>query len=436
MLKLFTFAIAGSAASAAGAPFIPDRYLISAFVDPMVNSSLYPIEYARFAAANFNTLLGGFGATTPALVAAQLDACAATGLACIPTTCESPAGPGPEGSCVALPGAPAAWGFNMRDEPAVADFAALANWSASIAARAPGAMRFINLLPNYATPAQLGAPTYAAYIEQYIAAVAPNMLCFDHYPQFGEQPFDPAAAANTTQAGYLRNLADFRAASLASGLPFYNYFNIMPYNDLADISLSQVRWQAFASLAHGSSGVLYFCYWNPLPAQWHGAMVSAVAPWTPGGGDGAVVFQPTPHYAQAQAVNAKLRVLGGALLLAASTGVASVRAPGSAAFAAVPPNPDVAALSGSGEGGADLAVLVGLFSRGDGSRGVLLVNHDTTAPRLITVNFTAGVSAVAEIDEASPAPRAVLDDAPELPGLQLRLLEGDARLLIFNAKGR
>ena len=30
-----------------------------------------------------------------------------------------------------------------------------------------------------------------------------------------------------------------------------------------DISEAELRWQAYTSLAIGSKGVLYFCYWTP-----------------------------------------------------------------------------------------------------------------------------------------------------------------------------
>ena len=38
------------------------------------------------------------------------------------------------------------------------------------------------------------------------------------------------------------------------GIPFWNFFNIMPYGPHTDPTESQVRWQVFASLAHGARG--------------------------------------------------------------------------------------------------------------------------------------------------------------------------------------
>eukprot|EP01051_Picozoa_sp_SAG22_P022557 SAG22_NODE_5446_length_1013_cov_0.786652_2_plen_95_part_01 len=72
------------------------------------------------------------------------------------------------------------------DEPSANDFESLAAWSASIAKRRPGnVLRFINLLPNYAPPGALSgnstAPmSYGEYVEAYIKAVDPQLLCMDH----------------------------------------------------------------------------------------------------------------------------------------------------------------------------------------------------------------------------------------------------------------
>ena len=256
--------------------------MISAWVDPVVPPSEFAAQYATFAAAGFTTLLGGFGATTPSAVAASLAAAAAAGLEALPSACETAAGPGPNGTCVGL-ASPALRGFQMFDEPAVTDFAALAAWAASVASRAPGALRFINLLPNYASGA-LGASTYQEYLTEFVATVRPDMLCFDHYPVFG---LGSATAANdnATMAGYIRNLAAVRSVAAAAGLPFYNFFGAMPFNGRADISESQLRWQVWTSLAHGASGVLYFCYWSPAGADfaWASALMTPRAPLAGGG---------------------------------------------------------------------------------------------------------------------------------------------------------
>ncbi len=234
--------------------FAMDRFMISFWVDPIVPVARFDAEYARVASANFTVLLGGFGANTPATVAAQIASARRHNLAALPSACGG-------GACSNLTGA---WGFQIKDEPNVRDFAALA--PAVAAARARGQVAFVNLLPNYATPGELGASTYGEYVDAFMDTVRPNMLCVDHYPDF-----DPVVVRpNKTKAGYIDNLLVLRAAAQrAGGLPVFNFFNTMPYNvpSQFDISEAEMRWQAYTSLATGVKGVLYFCYWTPPGAD-------------------------------------------------------------------------------------------------------------------------------------------------------------------------
>ena len=156
-----------------GAGWQQPRFVISFWVDPIVNTSQFDFEYTRLASAGFTTLMGGFGATSPASVALQIAACARAGLACIPASCETDAGPGPGGSCVGV--ASPVMGWQLFDEPQPSDFPAIAAWFSSLALRAPGALRFVNLLPNYANFPQPGG--YGAYVEEYVAQVKPDILC-------------------------------------------------------------------------------------------------------------------------------------------------------------------------------------------------------------------------------------------------------------------
>ena len=74
-------------------------------------------------------------------------------------------------------------GHLLTDEPKVAGFAQLANWSRELASVRPELLRFTNLLPNYAPVGSgsigIGAPSYDAYIARYIAEVKPQLLCVD-----------------------------------------------------------------------------------------------------------------------------------------------------------------------------------------------------------------------------------------------------------------
>ena len=434
LLLLLPSAAAGGGV-ASGAPWRQDRFVVSLWVDPVVPEANFSFEYARAARAGFTTLLGGFGATTPAAVRAQVAACAAAVLACIPSACETAAGPGPSGSCVgaAAPG-DAVMGFQMFDEPQPSDFPGLANWSASIAERAPGALRFINLLPNYGIPG--GPSAYADYVSEFVSVVKPDLLCFDHYPQWSQPP-----EADISPQGYLRNLGAIRAAASDAGISFWNFMNIMPYGGRSDVPEAQVRWQVFSSLAFGAKGLLYFCYWNPASDaggtfQWAGAIMTPVLPAGASGGEGAAVYVEGPQFAVAQRVNAKLGAFGRFLLNATSLATFAANGTG-ASSAAVPGGGPIASVGGSGAGPA-WSVLLGLFAAAPGAgSAVLLHNQDVAAPAIVTLALAQPPAAAAacELDAASGARVQLFDDAPAMPGLQLRLAEGDARLLVFAPAG-
>ena len=91
----------------------------------------------------------------------------------------------------------------------------------------------------------------------------------DHY-----QRFSPEADGRD---GYCQNLEVMREQSLAAGVPFWNFFNTMPYGSHTDPTEAQLRWQINASLAYGAKGVMYFCYWTPGGAEFPKAAPSFAA---------------------------------------------------------------------------------------------------------------------------------------------------------------
>ena len=413
---------------ATAAAWKPSAFLISFWVDPVVPPAEFSKYYAPIAEANFSHILGGFGATTPAAVASQLAAAGELGLSVISSSCESASGPGPNGSCVgAFQSSPALAGYQLYDEPSAPDFASLATWLASVSARSPSSLRFVNLLPNYASAGQLGTPTYGQYLSDFVSIVHPDILCFDHYPTFG--PGSATSSGNLSMAGYIRNLAAVRAASISAAIPFFNFFGAMPFNNRSDFSEGQMRWQVFTSLAHGAKGLLYFCYWKPDGDSflWGGALMLPRAPL----GGGAVEYGPGPHYWQAQRVNSKLKTLGSFLLAANSSAVQQGNGTGASTLPAVDFQ-YISRFGGSGAGPA-WSLMLGFFTLPTGaslhSAGALIVNADPDMPCLATMELT--VESAWEVDPNSGALLPVLDDAPGLPGLQLQLEPGDARLLCF-----
>lgn len=435
-------------AGAAHAAFVQKEFVISFWVDPIVDPSEFGAAYALVAAANFTTIMGGFGAVQPAAVSAQIQAAASVGLTVIPSTCETAQGPGPNGTCVGLSAPPGTvLGYQMWDEPAESDFPTVAKWMASVRARAPDALRFVNLLPNYGFPGPHSSPVYEQYVSAFVAATQPDILCFDHYPLFGPpghgQPAgsdDDNAQGNhdgrddVSMAGYHRNLAIIRANALAQSppIPFWNFFASMPFNGRPDMSEAQMRWQAFTSLAYGARGLLYFCLWSPTgsPFVWSGAVLTPIVPLADP--SAPPTYVPGIHYDHATRINTKLRVLGGWLMQATSTSVLLASGNGTEAVAVPGAAVPLASVAGSGAG-PSWAALVGFFSLSSQlwTAAALVHNQDPSAPAILTLVGTNASAPVWEIDASTGQPRGAVDDAPSLPGWQVSLDAGDARLFVW-----
>jgi hypothetical protein len=384
------------AAAAAETRFVQDRFAVGFWVDPPADQQT-DTRFAEIAHANFTFIIGNFGATTPAAVSNQLRLCAAHGLKAI----VSMAGLPPD----RLPDDPACWGYFVADEPGPGAFPELRKTVDALRQARPGKLAYINLFPNYAPAWALGTSNYLEHLARFVREVHPDVLSMDHYPRFA-----PDADGRD---GYCQNLAAMRQESLAAGIPFWNFFNTMPYGPHTDPTEAQIRWQINASLAYGAKGVMYFCYWTPAGGEF------------PKGG--AILRRDgtrTRHYAQARRLNARLKHLGPTLMQLTSIGVYRIH----------PQDDPSAVLKGSplrsltpGD------YLVGAFRHTDGRRAVLLQNYAFAYSAWPTVEFDAPPAAVLEVSPRTGQAAPVVDDSPDMPGLQISLDAADARLFLLPA---
>jgi hypothetical protein len=305
-----------------------------------------------------------------------------------------------------LPNDPACWGYCLADEPGPGAFPELRKTVDALRLARPGQLAYINLLPNYAPTWALGTSNYAEFVARFVREVRPDVLSMDYYPMFS-----PEADGRD---GYCQNLEVMREQSLAAGVPFWNFFNAMPFGPHTDPTEAQLRWQINASLAYGAKGVMYFCYWTPAGAEF------------PKGG--AILRRDgtrTRHYDEARRLNARLKQLGPTLMQLTSTGVYRVR----------PKDDPAGVLKGSpirsltpGD------YLVGAFRHADGRRAVLLQNYQFAYSAWPTVEFDALAATVLEVSPVTGKAAPVADASPDMPGLQLPLDAGDARLFLLPAR--
>ena len=171
----------------------------------------------------------------------------------------------------------------IRDEPNAKDFPALRQTVDEIRAVRPGRLCYINLFPNYANAGQLGTETYDEHVKRFVDEVGVPVLSMDHYPIM-----KPGV---DNRQGYLDHMETMRKYALEADIPHWNFFNVVPFGPHSDPTEAQIRWQIYTSIAYGSKGVLYFCYWTPRGGEFPkgGAII------TPDG-------QKTRHYDQARRI--------------------------------------------------------------------------------------------------------------------------------------
>lgn len=151
-------------------------------------------------------------------------------------------------------GHPALFGYYLRDEPGANAFPGLGKWKAAFQKADPERLAYINLFPNYASPAQMNVPTYEEYVESYIAIAHPAFVSYDHYALMDD---------GSLRDGYFRNLEAVRTAALRHSLPFWNIVLSNAHFNYAEPSPAGFRFQLYTTLAYGGRGISYFTYFTP-----------------------------------------------------------------------------------------------------------------------------------------------------------------------------
>jgi len=294
----------------------------------------------------------------------------------------------------------------IRDEPNCSDFGNLSKTVEALHEIRPGKLAYINLFPNYANEAQLGAPTYDEHVRRFVDEVKPDVLSMDHYPLL-----TPHADGRDN---YCHNLDVMRRESLRKGIPFWNFFNTMPFGPHDDPTEGQLRWQIYTSLAFGAKGIMYFCYWTPTGGEFPKGYAIITA-------EG----RKTRHYEQAKRINLEVKSMGPTLMKLTSTQVIRLRPEDdySTLLAGTP----IKSLS-KGD------YLIGVFLHSDGRRAILLNNYLPGYTCWPTVEFDVPMSTVREIDRSSGKEIGVIDDSPAMEGTQVSLDAGEGRLFLLPRK--
>lgn len=294
---------------------------------------------------------------------------------------------------------PATYGYFILDEPSAELFPALAKVSQELQRQDPKHLPYINLLPTYASPEQLGTPTYAEHLDRFLSLVKPAVLSYDHYALMKD---------STDRADYFENLALIREYGLKYGVPPWNIILSLPHLAYRDPTEGEMRWQAYTSLAYGMKGLMWFTYWT-MPE------------WEQEFGGTAIVNpkgEPARLYPIVKQVNGEVRTLGKTLLGLTSTGVYHT--------GAIPRGCVRLGVDAPIQLPDDPPLLIGFFSDMQGKQHAMIVNRDHGKAAEFALSTKPHVTGLTEIraTDGSDQPLALAQGKA-----QLSLPPGGGRLL-------
>ncbi|MBI5710948.1 MAG: hypothetical protein HZC42_11700 [Candidatus Eisenbacteria bacterium] len=254
---------------------------------------------------------------------------------------------------------PAFLGYYLGDEPPASYFPRLGEWFDILRERDPvhPAWNSLGARGAFATPAD-----FRAYVEQYVAATHPAVLCNNQYD-----------FQVTGDAHFLtENVATLGSVARANDVPFWGVVLLVEHWIYRHVTEGMLRWQVAQWLAGGAHGIGYFTYWTPAPLPGYG-WGPAMIEW----GTGAR----TPYYDMVTALNARLAPLGDTL--AGLRWLATEHA-GSVPPGGVPFVPDTLLLAVAGR------ATLGRFADSMDVPYVFVANADSLSPQMVSLTLADG----------------------------------------------
>lgn len=275
---------------------------------------------------------------------------------------------------------PAMYAYFITDEPSYCHFDSLGKICQEFLRLDPDHIPYINLFPSYANHDQLGTLTYRHHVRSYLEIVQPPLLSYDHYALMEEGVDRPS---------YFHDLNVNREESLRAGIPYWNIILSTPHFNYRDPSPTDLRWQAYTSLAYGVKGLAYFTYWTPDVENYRNGIID-------------IYGERTTKYATVRQLNCEIAKLAPSLLSLKSTRVTHTpTAPAGNAL-----------LDGEGivlsvEGG---EFVVGEFEGEDGYPWVMLVNRDRNHSAFVTMRLKTHLKQIHEVCRSSGELREIARD--------------------------
>ena len=151
---------------------------------------------------------------------------------------------------------PALAGYYLMDEPGAEQFPELTRVAKEVLKIDPDPSKIIgiNLLPNYATNAQMGIKPwepYYQYVHKFMSEVPVNVLSMDYYP-IDRLSISP---------NWYSNMQVMLDAAKMCKMPWWAFVCAIGFNQTPDPSLGSMRIQYYTNLAYGATGVEHWYYW-------------------------------------------------------------------------------------------------------------------------------------------------------------------------------
>lgn len=148
------------------------------------------------------------------------------------------------------------YGVNIKDEPSLQDTSKYMGMARILKQRCPDILGFINLLPSYSEKFST-YDKWKQYADAYLGDTTLQVACFDNYYPHCEFQTAPASA----RTNFYANLAYMK--QLAGSRPLWAYLRCSEiFVEEKDTAWQDayIRLGAFAPLAFGAKGIIYFCY--------------------------------------------------------------------------------------------------------------------------------------------------------------------------------
>ncbi len=277
----------------------------------------------------------------------------------------------------------ALYSYYVTDEPQTRMFKMLGAVIAKLKEYDPEHPGYINLLPNYATPEQLGSPTYYDHVKAYIETVKPAFVSYDHYhflhfthdnlpedyeieetEDERENAIRRAAMVSIDRPGFFENLETVRTLCQEYGLPFMVIVLLIEHGPYRNLTEAEIRFEAFQTLTYGASMISYFTYWTVIePDSW----------WNWKNGCISCEGEKLQHYYDVQKINRELHRYGAYLKGRKSLSVAH--------YGKIPDQ--VNYFTGNVSSDAPVQLTLGTFEGGY----LAIANKDTENPAVFAMEF-------------------------------------------------